>query len=82
MNGLGNDFVVIDARRENARLGAAEVRALAARDHAITSGCDQVLILHPPRNSGSVFMQIFNSLSMVCIHRGLIVPMQVCMNYK
>ena len=52
MNGLGNDFVVIDARRENARLGAAEVRALAARDHAVTNGCDQLLILHPPRNTG------------------------------
>ena len=61
MNGLGNDFVVIDARRENARLGAAEVRALAARDHAVTNGCDQLLILHPPRNTGDVFMQIFNA---------------------
>ena len=61
MNGLGNDFVVIDARRENARLGAAEVRALAARDHAVTNGCDQLLILHPPRNIGDVFMQIFNA---------------------
>ncbi len=61
MNGLGNDFVVIDARRENASLGAAEVRALAARDHPVTNGCDQVLILHPPRNTGSVFMQIFNA---------------------
>ena len=61
MNGLGNDFVVIDARRENARLGAAEVRALAARDHAVTNGCDQLLILYPPRNTGDVFMQIFNA---------------------
>ena len=61
MNGLGNDFVVIDARRENARLGAAEVRALAARDNTHTKGCDQLLILHPPRNTGDVFMQIFNA---------------------
>ena len=61
MNGLGNDFVVIDAHRENASLGAPEVRALAARDHAVTNGCDQLLILHPPRNTGDVFMQIFNA---------------------
>ena len=60
MNGLGNDFVVIDARRENARLGAAKC-ALAARDHAVTNGCDQLLISHPPRNTGDVFMQIFNA---------------------
>jgi len=61
MNGLGNDFVVIDARREAASLGAAQVCALAARDNAVTNGCDQLLILHPPRNTGDVFMQIFNA---------------------
>ena len=65
MNGLGNDFVVIDARRERLALAAEEVRALAARDHAATKGCDQLLILHPPRNAGrdkgDVFMQIFNA---------------------
>ena len=61
MSCLGYVFVVIDARRENARLGAAEVRALAARDNTHTKGCDQLLILHPPRNTGDVFMQIFNA---------------------
>ncbi|MEE3059349.1 MAG: hypothetical protein VX315_04405, partial [Pseudomonadota bacterium] len=65
MNGLGNDFVVIDARRERLALAAEDVRALAARDHAATKGCDQLLILHPNRNAGrgkgDVFMQIFNA---------------------
>lgn len=65
MNGLGNDFVVIDARRERLALAEEEVRALAARDHAATKGCDQLLILHPPHNAGrdkgDVFMQIFNA---------------------
>ena len=65
MNGLGNDFVVIDARRERLALAAEDVRALAARDHAATNGCDQLLILHPNRNAGrgkgDVFMQIFNA---------------------
>ena len=38
-----------------------QVRALAARDNTHTKGCDQLLILHPPRNTGDVFMQIFNA---------------------
>ena len=65
MNGLGNDFVVIDARRERLALAEEEVRALAARENTDTKGCDQLLILHPPRNAGrdkgDVFMQIFNA---------------------
>ena len=65
MNGLGNDFVVIDARRERLALAAEGARALAARENASTKGCDQLLILHPPRNAGQgkgdVFMQIFNA---------------------
>ena len=61
MNGLGNDFVVIDARRNQTVLTGDHVRVLAARDNSDTRGCDQILVLHPPRGDGHVFMQIFNS---------------------
>lgn len=61
MNGLGNDFVIIDARQEDITLTADEVRALAAREHPQTQGCDQLLLIHPPRGTGDFFMQIFNA---------------------
>ena len=61
MNGLGNDFVIIDARDNGLSLSGADVRTLAAREHGQTQGCDQLLMLHPPRDSGDAFMQIFNA---------------------
>ena len=61
MNGLGNDFIVIDARETPLALTPAQVRALAARDNAKTQGCDQLLVIHPPRATGDAFMQIFNA---------------------
>ena len=61
MNGLGNDFIIIDARARPLALTAEQVRALAARDNAVTRGCDQLLVIHPARQSGDAFMQIFNA---------------------
>ena len=63
MNGLGNDFVIIDARRQALALSGAQIRALSARDHRVTHGCDQLLVVHAPRpqdDGADVFMQIFN----------------------
>jgi diaminopimelate epimerase len=48
MHGLGNDFVVLDARTEPIRLNAAAVRKLADRHTGI--GCDQLIVLEPPDN--------------------------------
>jgi diaminopimelate epimerase len=45
MHGLGNDFVVLDARRRQLPLGAAAARALADRHTGI--GCDQVILIEP-----------------------------------
>jgi diaminopimelate epimerase len=57
MHGLGNDFVVIDARAETAPLSGGEARAVADRRRGI--GCDQVLVIE--RASGAdAFMRIFN----------------------
>jgi diaminopimelate epimerase len=59
MHGLGNDFVVVDQRREPVPIGAAAARALADRHTGI--GCDQVLLLEPPHDSlAQVFMRVLN----------------------
>ncbi len=59
MHGLGNDFVVVDARREPFQLTDAMAKAIADRREGV--GCDQLLILEPPTNgSADVFMRIRN----------------------
>jgi diaminopimelate epimerase len=59
MHGLGNDFVVLDGRARPISLGASAVRALADRHTGI--GCDQVIVLEPPRHpAAQLFMQICN----------------------
>lgn len=59
MHGLGNDFVVLDAR-ENAMppIGSAIAAALADRHTGI--GCDQLILLEPSKNADFA-MRIFNA---------------------
>ena len=45
MHGLGNDFVVIDARVEPVTMTEARARAIAYRKTGI--GCDQLIVLEP-----------------------------------
>jgi diaminopimelate epimerase len=60
MHGLGNDFVVLDFRRGAVPFGAAAARRLADRRTGI--GCDQVIVLEPPRHAAAqVFMRIRNA---------------------
>jgi diaminopimelate epimerase len=57
MNGLGNEIVVVDMRRERGVVGAEEARA-AAQGVAY----DQLMILHAPRAAGTdAYVRIFNS---------------------
>ena len=59
MHGLGNDFVVLDGRGSAIAVDAAAVRALADRRTGI--GCDQVILLEPPRHpAAQVLMRIRN----------------------
>ena len=58
MNGLGNDFVVLDLRREPLALTDAIARAIANRETGI--GCDQLITIEPPRTGGDAFMGIRN----------------------
>lgn len=61
MNGLGNDFVVIDARASRLALSREHVRAIADRDNPVTKGCDQIMVIQPPRQGGYCFVQIWNA---------------------
>jgi diaminopimelate epimerase len=58
MNGLGNDFVVLDARTRALPLSPVMVRAIADRKEGI--GCDQVVALEPSRKADA-FMRIWNA---------------------
>ncbi len=60
MHGLGNDFVVIDAIRQNVFLTSVTVRALADRHRGI--GCDQILLVEKPTRPETDFRyRIFNA---------------------
>lgn len=58
MNGLGNDFVVLDARNEPITLSTPQIRAIADRDNGV--GCDQLIIIEPSKIA-NVFMRIYNN---------------------
>ncbi len=58
MHGLGNDFVIIDARQESLAVTPALARAIADRRTGV--GCDQLIVLEPSE-SADVRMRIWNS---------------------
>ena len=58
MHGLGNDFVVFDARQEPLEMDGQRARAIADRKTGI--GCDQLIVLEPS-SSADVRMRIFNA---------------------
>ncbi len=60
MHGLGNDFVVLDARSRPLALDGAAVRALADRRTGV--GCDQLIVVEPARHQAAdAFMSIRNA---------------------
>ncbi|WP_426959853.1 diaminopimelate epimerase [Muricoccus radiodurans] len=58
MHGLGNDFVVLDARDSPLPVTPARAAAIADRRRGI--GCDQFIVLEPSRDGADVFMRIRN----------------------
>ncbi|MBS0411070.1 MAG: diaminopimelate epimerase [Proteobacteria bacterium] len=58
MNGLGNDFVVVEARTAPFHPGEAEARAIADRASGI--GCDQIIGIEPSQKADA-FMRIWNA---------------------
>jgi len=60
MQGIGNDFVVIDGIRQRTEINAQLVRRFADRHFGI--GCDQVLLVEPPQRDDADFRyRIWNS---------------------
>ena len=53
MQGLGNDFVVIDGVREKIDLGPEQLRKLADRHFGV--GCDQILLVEPAQRPDADF---------------------------
>jgi diaminopimelate epimerase len=58
MHGLGNDFVVLDARAADLPITPARTAAIADRHFGI--GCDQFIVLERPADGADVFMRIRN----------------------
>jgi diaminopimelate epimerase len=60
MHGLGNDFVVLDARAAPLALSAGQVRAVADRRTGV--GCDQLIVIETPTAAlADAFMRIRNA---------------------
>lgn len=60
MQGLGNDFVVLDGVRQPLNLSSADYQRLADRHFGI--GCDQILLVEPAQNPAADFRyRIFNA---------------------
>jgi len=59
MNGIGNEIVVVDLRKSDSQVSAAEARAVAAPDGV---PYDQLMVLQKPRLPGtSAFIRIYNN---------------------
>jgi diaminopimelate epimerase len=58
MNGLGNDFAVLDARPRALTLSVEQARAIADRTSGV--GCDQVIAIEPSPDGADAFMRIWN----------------------
>lgn len=59
MHGAGNDFVIVDARKNNFAPSAAQIRRVADRHYGV--GCDQFILLEAPRRQGAdLYMHIYN----------------------
>jgi len=58
MNGLGNDFVVVEARTAPFHPGPEAARAIADRETGI--GCDQIIAIEPSARADA-FMRIWNA---------------------
>ncbi len=58
MHGIGNDFVILDARAHGFSLGSKAMQGIANRRTGV--GCDQLLLIEPSKEADA-FMRIYNA---------------------
>lgn len=58
MHGLGNDFVILDARKRPLSLTQSQIRHISDRRRGV--GCDQLITLEPSSGGADFFMRIHN----------------------
>lgn len=62
MHGLGNDFVVVDDRGASRPHALTAAAARRVADRRVGVGCDQLLLIEPPRNGGAdAYLRILNA---------------------
>ncbi len=59
MHGLGNDFVILDARRAAFEPTPEHIKRIADRHRGV--GCDQVIVLRHSSKSADLYMGIYNA---------------------
>ncbi|OGT06551.1 MAG: diaminopimelate epimerase [Gammaproteobacteria bacterium GWE2_37_16] len=60
MQGLGNDFVVIENITQQFIPSKETIKQIAERHYGV--GCDQIIVVEKPRNTGTdFFMRVFNA---------------------
>src|SRR5690625_3636754 len=59
MHGLGNDFVIFDARREPLALSREQLVRVADRRYGV--GCDQIVMLLPPPQGADAAVRFHNA---------------------
>lgn len=57
MHGLGNDFVIVDARDQRIDLSKEKLRQVSDRNRGV--GCDQFIVIEPSAQA-TAFMRIYN----------------------
>lgn len=60
MHGLGNDFIILDARKEDIHVTSDLIRFMSDRRRG--AGCDQFVVIKPPKDpSADVFVSLYNA---------------------
>ena len=60
MDGLGNDFVIVDEREEKVQITPEQIIALSSRSNKETKGCDQFGIIKTSKNADCL-LKIYNA---------------------